>query len=164
MKKTIIILLAFIMLLSSAACAEKNVGNSENNKDTETISTELIDEKEPVTDADSGSYGFTADDGVTYEGSYRLPKIIHKTLTGAEEVNKSIKDYFDENYGKYFEDGKGEKMFLTVDYSYKYERDVLAILLTAEKKANAGDEPVYVYKAFFYDALVDIAEKLPVAQ
>ncbi|MBQ7500730.1 MAG: hypothetical protein IJT91_07525 [Clostridia bacterium] len=154
MKKARIIsaVLALLILLpTAAACGKKSNGSAPARE----ISTELIDSKNPVTDADSGSYSRTGDDGIEYKGSYRYPKIVHKTLTGAEEINKEIEQYFKENYSALFASDSDEKLFVTVDYKTVYEYDILSIIITAEKKTEADGTPVCDYKAFFYDALTD---------
>ena len=149
MNNTETALLALLILISATACGNKK---SEEPKE---ISYELIDPENPVTDADSGSYTRTGDDGVTYEGSYRYPKIVHETLSGAEAINKEIEQYFKDNYAKLFAPDCKEKLFLTVDYSIIYDYDMLSIIIKAERRSDKGGTSVCTYKAFFYDALSD---------
>ena len=152
---TLILLTAVLLIALTAVSCGKKSESGESKEIPKEISTELIDENDPVEVADSGSYSRKGDDGITYEGSYRIPKIKHETLTGAEEINVKIKEDFNEKYARFFADDSKEKLFINVDYSVKYEHDVLSVLISAAKRSNPDGDPVYSYTVYFYDALCD---------
>ena len=158
-KRSLALIILAAVILPVLCCVSCGGGKAETNDAEQTgskeISTELIDEDDPVEVADSGSYSRAGDGGITYEGSYSIPRIKHETLAGAEELNEKIKADFDEKYADFFADDCKDKLFVNVGYSVKYEHDVLSILVTAEKKSEPDGEPVYSYTVYYYDALCD---------
>ncbi|MBR4881554.1 MAG: hypothetical protein IKU19_06440 [Clostridia bacterium] len=124
MKKLILILLALTMLL--CACSKESTPElggyqSENGY-------WYLDFDEPTVEVKK-EVKVTLSDGTT-DTSYLCRPVINVDNEGANQVTKSIKDYLDEKYEKYFK--KPDDRIIKVDYETSAANDILTVIITEE--------------------------------
>ncbi len=147
MKKSIVLLLAILILL--CACEKKQeieLGGylSENGY-------WYMDPESPTVEAPKKEIKVTLSDGTT-DTSYMKRPILNVDTEGANSVTDVIKNYLDDNYGKYFK--KPDDRIVKVDYTTGYENDILTVVITEE--IITPDSTSKKSTAFYYDALSDV--------
>ena len=173
MKKTIVLLLVMLMLLSLTACsgiAEKllpgsnTLSTSDRTEIIEPAATEqalTMDPsatEEPMTTTDDLIYEYYCDDGeyeITYDDtnsdvfyySYRLPSITAAT-EGAEAINQSIEATFGalvEQQYQAMEDG-WYLPYHTISWSSSQYENLLVLLISAESHMEFYEYGVYCFE------------------
>ncbi len=147
MKKLIVILLALTILL--CACGkdtDQKLGGyqSENG-------LWYIDFEDPTIEAEKKEVKVTLSDG-TVDTSYLRRPILNVDIEGANTVTKSIKDYLDEKYEKYFK--KPDDRIVKVDYETSDINDMLTVVITEE--IITPEKTTVTVACFHYDALADV--------
>lgn len=173
MKKTMILLLVMLMLLSLTACsgiAEKLIPGSNTlptNDSVETIEPDTSEQsltmdpsatEEPTSAADDLLYEYYSDDGeyeVAYDDtnsdvlyySYHLPSI-NAATEGAEAINQSIEDTFGaliEQQYQAMEEG-WYLSYHTVSWTSSQYENLLVLLISAEDYTDLPEYGVYCYE------------------
>lgn len=142
-KKALIIALALMMLL--CGCAKKDeikLGGylSENGY-------WYLDFDEPVVEQKT-EIKVTLSDG-TEGTSYMRRPIVNVDNEGANAVSKSIKDYLDDKYAKYFK--KPDDRIVKIDYETSENNDILTVILTEE--ITTAEKTVEYVTCYHYDDL-----------
>ena len=146
-KKAFIIVIALMMLLCSCQKEEKQkLGGylSENGY-------WYLDFEDPTVEAEKKEVKVTLSDG-TKDTAYMRRPIINVDNEGANAVTKSIKDYLDEKYGKYFK--KPDDRIVKIDYETSAANDILTVVITEE--ITTTEKTIKYAKCFHYDDLAAV--------
>lgn len=145
-KKALIIVLALTMLL--CGCAKDDGAKlggylSENGYWYLDFDDPVVEEKTEVK--------VTLSDG-TEDTAYMRRPIVNVDNDGANAVSKSIKDYLDDKYGKYFK--KPDDRIVKIDYETSANNDILTVILTEE--ITTAEKTVMNVTCYYYDDLAAV--------
>ncbi len=146
LKRALLIVLALMLLLCGCQKDTVKLGGyqSENG-------LWYIDFEDPTIEAEKKEVKVTLSDG-TVDTSYLRRPILNVDIEGANTVTKSIKDYLDEKYEKYFK--KPDDRIVKVDYETSDINDMLTVVITEE--IITPEKTTVTVACFHYDALADV--------